>query len=124
MALKLKRVQERVEGLLLSDRLALRRDRPGVEDDILDESSGSLVPAPDDVTVLWTGLGAVLADREDGTYRVMLPMDAPLLYEGDMIDVLESAQDPQLAGKRVRVRTVPRGGTFAVLRTVHAELMA
>jgi hypothetical protein len=121
VALNLGPAKRTVEKLLTDD-LKLVRDRPGVEDDTLDLDTGALVPPAEDEETLWEGLGAVLADREDGTYRVLLPMEAPLSEVGDHIDILSSVRDAQLVGKRVRVRNEPRGGTFAIVRIIHAEL--
>lgn len=116
----LAKARTKVEALL-GDTVILERDRPGVADDILDVATGALVPPDPDRTRLWIGPAAVLADREDGTYRVLLPLAAPLLEVGDEIVVSASGNDAQLVGRRVRVRGVPRGGTFAVVRIVHCE---
>jgi hypothetical protein len=120
--LNLETARKRVESLL-SDTLMLARDRPGYGDDTLDLTTGTLVPPVSDESTLWTGPGAVMADREDGTYRVMVPLIAPPLEVGDLVYVVASVRDPQLAGKKVRVRGEPRGGTFAIVRLFHCDLV-
>jgi hypothetical protein len=116
--LNLEPARKRVERLLV-DQVRLMRDRPDIYDDMLNEETGELVPSVADRSTLWTGPAAVLADREDGTFRVLVPMGAPLLEVGDFVEVVASQRDPHMVHRIVRVRRDPRGGTFGVIRVLH-----
>lgn len=123
LSASLRLAQARIERNLLTDSVRLYRDRPGLADDVLDVDTGALVPPAGDASTLWEGPAAVLNDREDGKFRVLLPLAAPALEGGDLVLVLTSARDAQLVGKKSRVVGRPKGGTYAVVRELETEVM-
>ncbi len=135
----------RVVGRILDDKLEVWRDSGGRADDILDETTGKLVPpalAADEVLV-WDGLGAVMplgrpaitkplgsaVAQEPPTtdYQAVLPVQAPELRPDDVIRVAGSVRpggprDPQLVGRRFRVSDA-NVGTYSVVRIVRVQVI-
>ncbi|MFJ9617837.1 DUF6093 family protein [Streptomyces noursei] len=134
----------RVVGRILDDKIEVWRDSGGHADDLLDETTGTLVrPTPDEVLV-WDGLGAVMplgrpaiTKPVDGAvsieppttdYQAVLPVEAPALRPDDVIRVAGSVRpggprDPQLVGRRFRVSDEALG-TFSVVRIVRVQVIS
>ncbi|MBC9724956.1 DUF6093 family protein [Streptomyces sp. TRM68367] len=133
----------RVVGRILDDKLELWRDSAGRADDVLDESTGQLIPPAPDEVLVWDGLGAVMpwgrpaiTKRLDGAvvheppttdYQAVLPVQAPELRPDDVVRVAGSVRpggprDPQLVGKRFRVSD-QHIGTYSVVRIVRVQVI-
>ncbi|MFI9391894.1 DUF6093 family protein [Streptomyces bauhiniae] len=133
----------RVAARILDDKLEVWRDSAGRTDDVLDETTGELVPPAPDEELVWDGLGAVMplglpaitkpvggsvaVEPSTTDYQVVLPVDAPALRRDDVVRVAGSIRpggprDPQLVGRRFRFsdETV---GTYTVLRTVRVQVI-
>lgn len=100
----------------MTDRCRVVRDTPGPRDDVLDRTTGRLVPpAGDEVTIYEGPSGplvetAVDARRAEGgrtvhyrAWRTRIPMEAPLPVEGDIVIMLVSRADSTLNGRRFRI---------------------
>ncbi|GHJ28575.1 hypothetical protein TPA0910_30080 [Streptomyces hygroscopicus subsp. sporocinereus] len=133
----------RVVGRILDDKLEVWRDGAGRTDDVLDETTGKLVPHAPDEGLVWDGLGAVmplgrpaLTQPVSGSvaveppitdYQAVLPVDAPVLRRDDVIRVAgsvrpEGARDPQLVGRRFRVSD-EAVGTYSVVRIIRVQVI-
>jgi hypothetical protein len=133
----------RVVGRILDDELEVWRDSGGRADDVLDESTGQLIPPEPDAVLVWRGLGAVMPFGRpaitrplDGAvaqeppptdHQAVLPVGAPGLRPDDVIRVAGSAshggpRDPQLVGRRFRV-SAENVGTFSVVRIVRVQVI-
>ncbi|MEU3712216.1 DUF6093 family protein [Streptomyces catenulae] len=133
----------RVVGRLLDDELEVWRDGAGRADDVLDESTGRLVPPAGDEVLVWAGLGAVMplgrpaltpplagatvAQPPTTDHQAVLPIAAPPLRRDDVVRVAGSVRpggprDAALVGRRFRVadETV---GTFTVVRIVRVQVI-
>ncbi|MFE6718443.1 DUF6093 family protein [Streptomyces albidoflavus] len=133
----------RVVGRMLDDKLEVWRDSAGRSDDLLDETSGKLIPPSPDEELVWDGLGAVLRLGRPALTRpvegarvveppttdcqAVIPVDAPALRRDDVVRVAGSVRpggprDPLLVGRRFRVsdETV---GTYTVMRVVRVQVM-
>jgi hypothetical protein len=97
---------------LMSEFLAITFDEEGVEDEVLDEDTGELVPPEPDESRLYEGPGKVRPERrsderaEQGgqdvsinRYVVAIPWDAPPVPKGAIVKVVRSARDKQLEGR-------------------------
>lgn len=124
------------EGFL-DDRVTVVRDADRVPG-AFDEVTGAYAPDADDAA-LWSGPALVSretdlseaggplvavddAAADPGRYRLLLPLAAPALREGDTVLVTASRRDVQLRGRRLRVSGPPVLGTYEVLRRVPATL--
>ncbi|MEU7640945.1 DUF6093 family protein [Streptomyces sp. NPDC039016] len=133
----------RVVGRILDDKLEVWRDSGGRADDVLDETTGRLVPPAPDELLVWDGLGAVMplgrpaiTKPVDGAvsieppptdYQAVLPVGVPVLRPDDVIRVAGSVRpggprDPQLVGRRFRVSDEALG-TFSVVRIVRVQVI-
>ncbi|MFK0279830.1 DUF6093 family protein [Streptomyces sp. NPDC090499] len=133
----------RVVGRILDDKLEAWRDSAGRTDEVLDETTGKLVPPAPDQELIWDGLGAVMPygrpaiTRPVGgsvaveppvtEYQAVLPVDAPVLRRDDVIRVAGSVRakgprDPHLVGRRFRVSD-EAVGTYSVVRIVRVEVV-
>ncbi|WP_158827682.1 DUF6093 family protein [Streptomyces sp. NRRL S-118] len=133
----------RVVGRILDDKLEAWRDSAGRTDDVLDESTGRLVPPAPDEELVWGGLGAVMplgrpaitqavggsvaVEPPTTDYQAVLPVEAPVLRRDDVIRVAGSVRpggprDPQLVGRRFRVSN-EAVGTYSVVRIVRVQVI-
>ncbi|MFB7500404.1 DUF6093 family protein [Streptomyces sp. NPDC056161] len=133
----------RVVSRVLDDRLEVWRDSAGRTGDVLDETTGRLVPRASDAELVWGGLGAVMpfgrpaitqpvggsavVEPPITDYQAVLPVDAPVLRRDDVIRVAGSARptgprDPQLVGRRFRVSD-EAVGTYSVVRIVRIQVI-
>ncbi|MFF4051938.1 DUF6093 family protein [Streptomyces chartreusis] len=133
----------RVVGRILDDKLEVWRDGAARLDDVLDESTGQLIPPAPDALLVWDGLGAVMpwgrpaitkpvggaAIREPPTtdYQAVLPVQGPQLRPDDVVRVAGSVRpggprDPQLVGRGFRVSD-GHVGTYSVVRIVRVQVM-
>ncbi|MGW7572384.1 DUF6093 family protein [Streptomyces sp. NPDC054765] len=133
----------RVVGRLLDDKLEAWRDSGGRADDVLDESTGKLVPPKPDERLIWEGLGAVISlgrpsitkplgstvmqESPTTDYQAVLPVQAPELRPDDVIRVagslrLGGPRDQQLIGRRFRVSD-KSVGTYSVVRIVRVQVI-
>ncbi|MGW2881344.1 DUF6093 family protein [Streptomyces sp. NPDC001233] len=134
----------RVVGRIMDDKLEAWRDSAGRTDDMLDETTGRLVPPRPDEELLWDGLGAVMpfgrpaitrpvsgavaVEPPTTDYQAVLPVDAPALRRDDVIRVAgsvrpEGPRDPQLVGRRFRVSD-EAVGTYSVVRIVRVQVIS
>ncbi|MGW2320135.1 DUF6093 family protein [Streptomyces sp. NPDC001680] len=134
----------RVVGRIMDDKLEAWRDSAGRTDDMLDETTGRLVPPRPDEELLWDGLGAVMpfgrpaitrpvsgavaVEPPTTDYQAVLPVDAPALRRDDVIRVAGSIRpggprDPQLVGRRFRVSD-EAVGTYSVVRIVRVQVIS
>ncbi|MER5546488.1 DUF6093 family protein [Streptomyces sp. NPDC001130] len=134
----------RVVGRIMDDKLEAWRDSAGRTDDMLDETTGRLVPPRPDEELLWDGLGAVMpfgrpaitrpvsgavaVEPPTTDYQAVLPVDAPALRRDDVIRVAGSVRpggprDPQLVGRRFRVSD-EAVGTYSVVRIVRVQVIS
>lgn len=133
----------RVVARILDDKLEVWRDGAGRADDVLDETTGKLIPSASDEVLIWDGLGAVMplgypaiTKPMDGAvvheppttdYQAVLPVEAPGLKPDDVVRVAGSARpggprDPQLVGRRFRVSD-KNVGTYSVVRIVRVQVI-
>ena len=133
----------RVVDRILDDKLEVWRDSAGRTDDVLDETTGRLVPPAPDQDLVWAGLGAVMplgrpavtkpvgglvaVEPPTTDYQAVLPVDAPALRRDDVVRVAGSVRpggprDPQLVGRRFRFsdETV---GTYSVVRIARVQVI-
>lgn len=111
----------------------LTRDSEGNRDDVLDAATLQLVRPVGEPSTIYEGECHVGDDRQGDRsapgyaptvghrYRVRLPFDAPEPKVGDTFEVLSSAHDPGLVGKRMKVLDV-RLSTHLVTRQIVCEL--
>lgn len=107
----------------------------GSGEDVLDPGTGDLVPAPP--VVVYEDKAGLYAHQErirsrgsgqDGAYvqevragyRMLLPLDAPEVWENDTVLVVE-ARDEQAVDRTYRVTAQGEVSSFPVLRTVWLE---
>ncbi|MEV4907066.1 DUF6093 family protein [Streptomyces albidoflavus] len=133
----------RVVARILDDKLEVWRDGAGRTDDVLDETTGRLVPPPPDEELVWNGLGAVMpfgrpaitrpvggsvaVEPPTTDYQAVLPVDAPALRRDDVVRVAGSVRpggprDPQLIGRRFRYSD-EAVGTYSVVRIVRVQVI-
>jgi hypothetical protein len=129
----LRGAQKRVESLL-DDTVTIRRDRPRLRDDALNDETGELEPVDASATV-WSGQCLVTARADaDGTpdrdpsapvpalsaprYRALIPLAADPVEVGDVLTIDSSRRDTQLVGARFEVDAPGQVGTYAVVRIV------
>ncbi|AIA03450.1 DUF6093 family protein [Streptomyces noursei] len=133
----------RVVCRLMDDKVEVWRDSGGRADDVLDESTGELVPPAPDEELVWDGLGAVLplglpaitkpldgafAQEPPSTdYQALLPVQAPELRPDHVLRVAGSVRpggprDPQLVGRRFRVSD-KIVGTYTVVRITRVQVI-
>ncbi|MER6127883.1 DUF6093 family protein [Streptomyces sp. NPDC001795] len=133
----------RVVDRILDDKLEVWRDSASRTDDVLDETTGRLVPSAPDEELVWDGLGSVMplgrpaltqpvsgalaVEPPTTDYQAVLPVDAPVLRRDDVIRVAgsvrpEGARDPQLVGRRFRVSD-EAVGTYSVVRIVRVQVI-
>jgi hypothetical protein len=133
----------RVVGRILDDKLEAWRDSGGLADDVLDETTGKLIPLAPAEVLIWNGLGAVMplgrpaiTKPLDGAvaqeppvtdYQAVLPIQAPELRPDDVIRVAGSVRpggprDPQLVDRRFRVSD-GAVGTYSVVRIVRVQVI-
>lgn len=106
----------RIAEEAMIDRCRILRDPAGPRDDVLDRSTGRLVPAAGDEQTVYEGIcgptteTALDARREEGgrtahyrAWRTRVPMGAPLPAEGDVVVMLLCRSDATLTGRRFRV---------------------
>ncbi|WP_411130343.1 DUF6093 family protein [Streptomyces sp. x-19] len=102
--------------------------------DVLDVETGDLVPALP--MVVHNGRAGLYAHQERirsrgsrqgawveevrAGYRLVLPLDAPEVWEGDTVAVVE-ARDEQAVGRSYRVSALGEVSSVPVLRTVWLE---
>ncbi|GCD35677.1 hypothetical protein OEIGOIKO_03423 [Streptomyces chrestomyceticus JCM 4735] len=119
------------ERRLMPDTVLVTRE---VGEDVLDPATGALMPAPP--LVVHSGKAGLYGHQErirskgghEGAwveevragYRLLLPLDAPELREGDMVEMVE-ARDEQAAGRTYRVAALGEVSSVPVLRTVWLE---
>ena len=131
----LTRARARVEALM-DDLCTITTDPAGVTDDDLDETTGQLIPVAVPTTVYdgiclitphTDGDGTPEPDRTTGQvsdrarYRLLLPVAAPPVAEGQLLQVRQSRRDPQLPTARFRVDAAGQVLTYAVARVVGLE---
>lgn len=129
----LSRATERVLSLM-DDTVTVHRDRPGVYDDELDETTGELIPA-EAGSAVWSGPALITPRTDnDGTpepdpnglydsgssprYRALIPLTSPQVEAGDVLTVTSSRRDPQLVGERFRIDAAGQVSTYTVARSV------
>jgi hypothetical protein len=129
----LRGAQKRVESLL-DDTVTIRRARPHLRDDTLNDQTGELEPV-DASTTVWSGQCLVTARADaDGTpdrdpsapvpalstprYRALIPLAADPVEVGDVLTIDSSRRDTQLVGERFEVDAPGQVGTYAVVRIV------
>jgi hypothetical protein len=116
---------------LMPDTVRITREADG---EVLDPSTGVLVPI--DRLVVHSGQAGLYGHQErirsrggaEGAwvqevrpgYRMLLPLSAPELCEGDEVRVVQ-ARDVQAVGRIYRVTALPEVSSFPVLRTVWLE---
>ncbi|MGD3109492.1 DUF6093 family protein [Streptomyces sp. YGL11-2] len=103
-------------------------------EDVLDIETGDLVPAPpvvvydgraglyahqERIRIKGSGQGAWVEEVRAG-YRLVLPLDAPEVREGDTAVVVD-ARDEQAVGRSYRVSALGEVSSMPVLRTVWLE---
>ncbi|MFJ2604886.1 DUF6093 family protein [Streptomyces sp. NPDC087425] len=119
------------------------RDSAGRTDDVLDETTGRVVPLAPDEELVWDGLGAVMpfgrpaitqpfggsvaVEPPTTDYQAVLPIDAPALRRDDVVRVAGSVRpggprDPQLIGRRFRFSD-EAVGTYSVVRIVRVQVI-
>ncbi|MGW0731749.1 DUF6093 family protein [Streptomyces sp. NPDC002851] len=120
------------ERHLMPDRVKITR---GSGEDMLDPETGDLVPVPP--LTVYEDKGGLHAHQErirsrgsgkDGAwvaevragYRLLMPLDAPEVWENDTVLVME-ARDEQAVGRTYRVTAQGEVSSFPVLRTVWLE---
>lgn len=120
------------ERHLMPDKVQVSR---GSGEDVLDPGTGDLVPAPP--VVVYEDKAGLYAHQErirsrgsgqDGAYvqevragyRMLLPLDAPEVWENDTVLVVE-ARDEQAVDRTYRVTAQGEVSSFPVLRTVWLE---
>lgn len=130
-------VTRAAEGYL-DDDVRVDRDSDRTDGGELDPDTGLIAPDTGSTPVL-TGRALVVPDSDPTRtsdpdspvadpggvrrYKAMLPLDAPAVLAGDVLTVVASQRDPQLAGRRFRVAGPGLTSTYAVLRTVPLELL-
>lgn len=107
----------------------------GSGDDMLDPGTGDLVPAPpvnvyEDKAGLYahqerirskgSGHGGAYVQEVRAGYRMLLPLEAPEVWENDTVLIVE-ARDEQAVGRTYRVSALGEVSSFPVLRTVWLE---
>ncbi|MEU8560581.1 DUF6093 family protein [Streptomyces cyaneofuscatus] len=133
----------RVVGRILDDKLEVWRDSSGRTDDVLDETTGRLVPPVPDEELVWDGLGAVMplgrpaitkpvggavaVEPPTTDYQAVLPVGAPALHRDDVVRVAGSVRpggprDPQLVGRRFRFSD-GAVGTYSVVSIVRVQVI-
>lgn len=126
----------RVVERLLDDEVQVWRDVEGRTDDILDETTGQLWSPCTDRELVWAGHGSVVPLGEPAVvepldaatapvtpstaYKALLPVDAPPSRPGDLLTVVHSVRDDQLAGRWFRVSDAAVG-SFAVVRVIRLQ---
>lgn len=122
---------------LLADTCTIERDRAGIHDDVLDETTGALVPPIADSFAVWSGpclvnpqgwrdqdefLGPLATTKPlRGDYRGLIPLAAPAVEAGDTLTINVAARDPQLTGQTFRVVEIGEVNTFAIVRIIGLE---
>jgi hypothetical protein len=120
------------EKHLMPDKVRVTRDDGG--EDVLDPETGRLIPGQD--TVVYDGQAGLYGRQErirsrtgrEGAwveevrpaYRMLCPLSAPELREGDTVSV-EQAVDEHAVGRTYRVSALDEVSSFPVLRTVWLE---
>ncbi len=115
------------------DTCIVYRDAAGSADDTLDVLTGSLTQPIDDQTTVYQGpcllrTENVQARRDDEggatlgrrLHAARVPVSAPAMILGDILEVLASAHDPLLVGRRARVLDAGVN-TFAITRKLTLE---
>lgn len=115
------------------DTCIVYRDAAGSADDVLNTTTGALAQPVGDQTTVYEGPCLLRTeniqarrDEEGGAYLARklqgarLPVSAPVVVYGDILEVLTAAHDPQLVGRRGRVLDV-EVNTFAVTRKLTLE---
>lgn len=125
-------VAQFAERHLMPDKVKVIR---GSGEDVLDPETGDLVPVPP--AIVYEDNAGLYAHQErirskgsgqDGAwveevragYRMLLPLDAPEVWENDTVLVIE-ARDEQAVGRTYRVTAQGEVSSFPVLRTVWLE---
>ncbi|MGF0173173.1 DUF6093 family protein [Streptomyces sp. Marseille-Q5077] len=119
------------ERHLMPDKVEITR---GSGDDMLDPETGDLIPVLP--TVVYADKAGLYGHQErirskgghDGawveevrpSYRMLLPLRAPEVWENDTVLVVE-ARDEQAVGRTYRVTALGEVSSFPVLRTVWLE---
>lgn len=120
------------ERHLMPDRVQVTRSSG---EDELDPVTGDLIPVPP--VIVYEDKAGLYAHQErirgkgsgrDGAwveevragYRMLLPLDAPEVWENDTVLVVE-ARDEQAVGRTYRVTALGEVSSFPVLRTVWLE---
>jgi len=107
-----------IEGFM-TDTCTIRRDKPGVWDDVMDEDTLELVTPVADQSVVYTG-GCVVkpistrdlpyeeADQAvfRKVYEILIPRSAPETILGDEVTIDNSVKDATLTGEVFRVMEV------------------
>lgn len=115
------------------DTCIVYRDAAGSADDVLNTTTGELAQPVSDVATVYTGPCLLRTeniqarrDEEGGAYTARklqaarVPVGAPAMLFGDILEVLTAAHDPQLVGRRARVLDA-EVNTFAVTRKLSLE---
>lgn len=124
--------REVIENLMV-DKIVLRRDAAGVDDDTLDEGTGLLTS---EATEIYRGKARIRTvrstqsskqeDRDAGARfdvkrrEIDIPWDAASPAQGDEFEVLASRSDPSLVGTKLRIYGVI-AQTHIIARKSYAE---
>ncbi len=107
----------------------------GAGEDVLNPATGALLPGAsvavyagkaglyahqERIRTKGAGLNGAWVEEVLAGYRLLLPLDAPELREGDSVLVVE-ARDEQAVGRTYRVTAQGEVSSFPVLRTVWLE---
>jgi uncharacterized protein DUF6093 len=124
-----------VEANVMVDQCRVTRDVQGTGDDVFDEESMTLSPPSNDTTTIYTGKCSILPmnlqsadavsagiDEVTSTYRIGLPLLAPVVLRGDTVTCTVSTRDAQLVGRKFRVKSSQKS-SFAVWRLLTAVLI-
>jgi hypothetical protein len=126
-------------GSKMVDTCVVKRDTRGIQDDILDETTGMLVrPADDYDTTVYSGkclissvktgdkeLRVADAQKDLNYYQCILPVDSDTgkIREGDVLTVLTSPYSEGLVGRAFRVTRMDTT-THSVYRNLLLEFVS
>lgn len=126
---------EAVEALM-DDTCIITFDPEGVDDDVIDESTGRLIVTPGDSTVVYDGKCKVtpwsrqqqpLITDQDGLelrprwYVGSIPVASDVPEVGAIFTLTSSRRDPWLLGKPFIIKVI-QGSTFSISRKFMMEL--
>lgn len=133
MSLDLTGIKDYVEAELMDDEVRIFRDPEREQDDEWDPETMTYTPPDDDEDLIYQGkcwISPVKGQADEASqaaqdvvvkwYNLNLPLEAPVLFDYDLVECIVATRDPHLAGAEFLVKT-EEVGTFKIKRKVSMQ---